>query len=75
MQVQAPPMHRAPAAWLPLFLVAIVLLVAAVVGGVTVVDHGGGATPVITRDDGGAGTTSVTFVRHPSSREIVAMKS
>jgi hypothetical protein len=75
MQVQAPPMHRAPAAWLPLLLVAIVLLVAALAGGVTVANHDGGSAPVVTTDDGGVDTTGVTFVRHPSEREIVTTKS
>jgi hypothetical protein len=76
MQIQAPPMRRAPAAWLPLLLVAIVLLVAALAGGVAVVvDHDGGGAPVVTKGHDGTDSVGVTFTGHPSSREIIAMKS
>jgi hypothetical protein len=75
MQVQVAPTHRAPAAWLPLLLVAIVLMVASFAGGVAY-DEGPDRAPAITTVERDAPeVTQMTAVRHPSEREVVALKS
>lgn len=76
MQVQVAPTHRAPAAWLPLLLVAIVLMVASFAGGVAYEHDGPDRAPAVTTVERDAPEViPVTAVRHPSAREIVAMKS